>query len=880
MPRVNVIQTNFTSGVLSPRVQGRIDVQKYYNGAEEIENFIVLPQGGLIRRPGTMFVAKAKYDDKAVRLVRFQFNVLQAYVLEFGDQYIRFYKDGGQILDGSTIVEVASPYLEAHLFELQFTQSADILYIAHKDYAPRKLMRFSHTDWTLTVIPFLPPPTYEPDFVYSATLTPSATTGTGITFTASSAIFLAGDVSRVIKYRDASAIIRTIGSGTPSTTCTADILATFPTTAAIPAGDWYLDKSPQTTLTPSAAGPDGASITITASANTFVAGDVGRYIAMNGGLLKITGYSSHTQVTCFVYLHLLDTTAMGANLWSLEELCWTDTRGYPSAIGIFQDRMWFAGSESEPLGIWASQTGDYENLAKGSYASSGLAFKMAIGDMNRFQWLLPAKELYMGSMGGEFKIGPTTSGGAITPTSVKCEAETNYGSKGISPQMSGAVIVFVQKSGKLVREFLYSWENDSYVAKDLTLLAENLFQESPIVDMAMQKEPFQRVWMVRDDGAMIVMAYQENSDFYAHSLITSEAGDFESVCVMPSADGTVEELWAVLYTGGERWIVYFDDDLSTDAALTYAGPPAATTVSGLDHLISKTVQIVGDGAVYPEDVVDSVDTNMITDPGFEQWTTTTNLTQWIELILGTGAIACESTEVSEGLYSAHITSVGGAGNYAYVQKTNLTLTAGKWYKIAIKYKGTNCSFRIASGSYYLQDDGSWSSTYNNLPLTDATDWTTYELWFQCKTTYTTYYLTIGNEFVNVDMYVDYVTLQEGTGEITISPSATAIEVGIGYGAKVKTVRPEIQVAGTSQGVLKRWSEIRVRVYESHSLKIEGEVVPVRGRTAIMDTEVPVFSGDIVRNNLGWDVHSQITIEANDPLPCEIIAIMGTVTVSD
>jgi len=272
----------------------------------------------------------------------------------------------------------------------------------------------------------------------------------------------------------------------------------------------------------------------------------------------------------------------------------------------------------------------------------------------------------MGSLGGEFKIGPSTEGAAITPTSVRVRQETVFGSKGIAPQRTGNVILFVQKSGQIVREFLYNWESDSYVAKDLTLLAENLFTPT-IIDFGMQKDPLQRVWMVRSDGDMVCMAYQENSDFYAHSLITSPVGSFESVCVVPSADGTTEEVWVSMYTGEDRWILYFDDSLYVDGALTYEGLPVGTTVSGLSHLVGKTVSIIGDMALYPSQVV---------------------------------------------------------------------------------------------------------------PL---------------------------------------------TGIVTIDPSATNIQVGLNYVSKVKTVRPEIPVGGTSQGVLKRWSEIRVRVLESYGLTVEGEV---------------------------------------------------------
>ena len=149
MAKETPILTNFTSGELSPLLDGRVDVAKYYNGAKTLENYIPLPYGGTIRRPGTYFVAEVKDSTKAVRLVSFQFSTTQSYILEFGDLYIRFYMDNGQILSGGVPYEIATPYIEADLFNLQFAQDADTMWIVHPSYKPRKLTRTGHTNWTL-----------------------------------------------------------------------------------------------------------------------------------------------------------------------------------------------------------------------------------------------------------------------------------------------------------------------------------------------------------------------------------------------------------------------------------------------------------------------------------------------------------------------------------------------------------------------------------------------------------------------------------------------------------------------------------------------------------------------------------------------------------
>ena len=101
---------------------------------------------------------KKGVTESAVRLARFQFSDTQAYILEFGNLYCRFYKDNGRIETSGIAVELATPYVTADLFELMFAQSADTLFIAHRDYAPRQIERSSHTAWTINETAFISNP--------------------------------------------------------------------------------------------------------------------------------------------------------------------------------------------------------------------------------------------------------------------------------------------------------------------------------------------------------------------------------------------------------------------------------------------------------------------------------------------------------------------------------------------------------------------------------------------------------------------------------------------------------------------------------------------------------------------------------------------------
>jgi len=155
--RISHIQTDFLSGEISPQLKGRVNTERYANSLETCENFIVKSHGGVERRGGTHYVAEVKNSANEVRLIRFEFNRAQSYVLEFGDQYIRFFSQNGQVASGGSPYEIASPWTSAQLGELQVAQSADTMYLVHPDVSPRKLVRSGNTSWVLSEPTFTAP---------------------------------------------------------------------------------------------------------------------------------------------------------------------------------------------------------------------------------------------------------------------------------------------------------------------------------------------------------------------------------------------------------------------------------------------------------------------------------------------------------------------------------------------------------------------------------------------------------------------------------------------------------------------------------------------------------------------------------------------------
>lgn len=149
---VTLNQTNFASGEISPSLYGRVDISRWQSALKTCRNFIVRPYGGVENRAGTRFINEIKTSADGARLIPFSFNTEQTYILEFGDQYMRVYKDGGVVMDGASPYEITVPWGIADLAAIRYTQSADVLYIVHPDYPPHTITRFDHDDWALNAI--------------------------------------------------------------------------------------------------------------------------------------------------------------------------------------------------------------------------------------------------------------------------------------------------------------------------------------------------------------------------------------------------------------------------------------------------------------------------------------------------------------------------------------------------------------------------------------------------------------------------------------------------------------------------------------------------------------------------------------------------------
>ena len=546
------ILTNFTSGELSPRLNGRIDMDKYYNGASLINNFIVLMHGGLTKRPGTRFIREIKTStgsNSGARLIPFVFSKTQAYVLEFGHNYIRFYKDEGIIVSGGTTpYEISTTYTAAQVDALEFVQSADVLYIVHESHPPRKLSRTGHTAWTISDVDFVDGP-YNNTNITSTTVYASGTTG---------------------------------------------------------------------------------SVTVTASSSIFTANDVGRWIRMKSpdkwGAAEITGYTSGTQVTATVHADFEIENSGSGNATKDWRLGAFYTGNYPTKVTFFEERLFYANTDTHPNTVWGSSTSDFDTYSPTDRdatvnADNSLTFTLSTDQVNQITGMYGGRYLHLFTKDGTFNLSSGSATQGLTATTVQVVNETKDGAADKRVIPASKSTLYIGKNKKRLREFAYNIDYDSFTSPDMSVLSEHLgfgnFEEAYF-----QTYPNMVLWIRRGDGKLIGFTYyraQEVLAWHQHTIAGTNA-KVKSLAVIPGVGDAADTLYMIVertINGATKQYVEFmeqeyreangdtkDDAFFLDSALTYSGS-ATSTITGLAHLEGQTVTVLNNGAVESTKTVSS-----------------------------------------------------------------------------------------------------------------------------------------------------------------------------------------------------------------------------------------------------------------------------------
>ena len=558
---VRITQNSFSRGVLSPSLQGRVDLEQYSLGLNNLKNGMVLQEGCVVNRPGLEFLVKTKFDNKKVRLIPFVFNLEQSYIIEVGDKYMRFVKDGGYILDDNgEIYEIETPYDESTIFELDYVQQADVLTIVHKSYPPYELSRIDHNNWELNEISFqasLKPP-LNVKAVYTGSTSSNTTTYE----------YVVCAVDKNTKEESSrSEIASVVGH-----------LEAYWTTAEYITISWdSVDNALEYNV----------------------------YRSVNG----IFGYVGTSSTTSFKDNNIEpDLTSCAPVLTNPFE------NENPSCVCYFQQRKIYASSIQSPQGLWASQSGTNNNFNISRPLNATDSISMSIYDnvANQIQHLIPFDDLIVITTNAEWSVNGSDGVFCANPAPV-ANLQSYYGASKIKPVISGSMVLFVQSGGNIVRDLGYNYLSDSYDGEELTLLVSHLFEGKQIVDMAYSKEPYRIVWCVMNDGTINALTYNPKQKITAWHTHQTQ-GSFESVAVVRENNEDIAyfSIKRVIDGSEVRYIERFksrivksmDDAFFLDCALKTDFEEKVDTISGLEHLKNTQVCALLDYGVVENLVVD------------------------------------------------------------------------------------------------------------------------------------------------------------------------------------------------------------------------------------------------------------------------------------
>lgn len=538
-----LLKPTWTRGALTPLAHARPDVELYQQGAEVIENYFVLKEGGLRKRSGTRYRGAAISNTTDIRLVDFKFSADQTYAIEFGNLVCRFWTKDGQVATGGSPYSLVSPYAEADLRNLMWEQSGNVLYIASTSTSvpPQKLTRSGHTTWTFSAVDFKDGP-YLPinDSLNQVTTSGAPTTGgtTTLTFTDETFInngvgFVSTDVGRQIR-------------------CQFD-------------GNWSWGVI--------ASVVDTDEITVT-------------WADGQGG-----------------------TTA--SRSWRLG--MFSGTTGYPRAVAIYQGRVMWAGTRSNPRAYGYSYSGLPDTFSPSAVDGTVTDAHGGSGDItagDEILWLMEAPRLQIGTPSAIRSLGANDISQVFGPRNIYQKLEVREGVSSVRPVAIGPSTVHCGAYSTTIHDLYFDYEVNSIVNPELSITSEHLVSPG-VKELCFQQLPHRRLFAIVDGDlvATTVNRYEKIIGWTSQD-ISGEVISMTSV----GGDGQ-HDLWMVVrrtINGQQRQYIetldpdflrgHMHDSFFSDCGGTYSGV-ATNTVTGITWLANTEVSILADGVVLPNTTV-------------------------------------------------------------------------------------------------------------------------------------------------------------------------------------------------------------------------------------------------------------------------------------
>jgi hypothetical protein len=530
-----IMKNNFSAGELAPTLYTRTDIQQYSNGAKRLRNVFPLVEGGVRKRPGTFY---RNLTAGAIRLIPFIVNSSSAYLLILKNTSIQVYNPRTK----TVVTTLASPYTAAQIPDIQYVQYRFEMFITHSA-VPLQRLRCSEAfdNWALDAFVFTHPPIDSDNARYPFRKgTPSGgDLGAFVNFTldavtawSNTQTYLLGDV---VTYSGAYYQAARDNTGVQPSTSVAD---------------WV--------VVPNA---DGAGFTVD---------DVGRYVDVNGGLIKITKFNNVNSISGEVVKKLDAVIKAIERSWVIQPLAFNSTDGYPRCCTYFKQRLVFANTKKAPNKIWFSAVGANGTFLETTEDGDAFSIVSASGLSNSILFLEAQRGVICLTSGGEFMVD---SDGGLTPTTVNIAEHSAYGAYSVTrPERVGNELLFVQRGGERVRALTYRYEVDGLVSPEISTLASHIGEDHlGVSQISYQQEPESIVWCVLGDGKVASITFNRDQEVMAWAQ-HDFGGLVKSICSLPTALGS-DQAFMLIERKGNIYLeqISFDAYLDSQVDITLDG---------------------------------------------------------------------------------------------------------------------------------------------------------------------------------------------------------------------------------------------------------------------------------------------------------------------
>ncbi len=602
------IQTGFMAGELDPHLDGRIDTEQYAFGLATCENWVAINEGPLVKRQGFERVGSA--DDTAAWLTAFRPSITQEYVLEWGEQTLRFYTNEAPLLSAPDApFVVATPYTVSDVPFVSSHQSFDRLYLAHEKHPPSALRRDTPSTFTFETIDNQNGPFLDTNSDESRVVSASGVIG-NITLSGNAG-FADGHVGALIRLEAKDFANITQWEGGMKDVAIGDKVrnrgnvyqaATAGTTGSVEPehteGSYFDGQLKKDLLNDK--GPFGV-----------------KWTHLHGlfGVAQITSVASANSAQATVLRRLPDSlTSVATYKWAHQ--AFSEAEGWPSLVTIKFGRL----IHVTPLDVFGSVSGDFgggrvnwSQFTDGGLRATDLAFRRTVGFVDQPLWISNDRGLLVGTPSVEMAIRPLNSSEAFSGTNIEAEEQSFYGSEQVFPVKQGTETLFVERGGRRIRAADYDFGRDRYDAKDLNATSREITRER-IVQLARQQVPHAFGFGLRGDGKVICHAKTRADISGFTRWILGGGARALSIVSAVNSNGKTEDLWALIerensagQTVKEVWRQTAWRELGTptqesfyvDGGTRIEASGGSFQFSGFEHFAGQDVAILAGGVVIP-----------------------------------------------------------------------------------------------------------------------------------------------------------------------------------------------------------------------------------------------------------------------------------------